>query len=172
MSVSDKEESENNLPDLLIFKGDWDKYVNDIYSIFKQIFIIEKLYIDEKKVVKIRKHPAFNEKESAFWHLVSEGSDEDSREPNIRRCERIRWVHHLIVNKGEPFIKEWITVRKTGKGKARRTCLALENFSYMVVLEERDQYWLFITAYPLEKRHQRKKKEMEYEKHQKTGDAF
>lgn len=47
--------------------------------------------------------------------------------------------------------------------------IATKDFSYMVVLEEPKNYILLWTAFYLEKKHQREKKEKEYLKYKKAG---
>jgi hypothetical protein len=33
----------------------------------------------------------------SFWHMITEGGlDDEERIPDLRRCERIAWVPHLI----------------------------------------------------------------------------
>ena len=95
--------------------------------------------------------------------------------PSLERCHRIHWIKEIIENKDHSSIRCWKEVRKTKKGECKRVCLALEDFSYIVVLEERVDYWLLITAFPINRKHQREKKRKKWENFislKKTGGAF
>ena len=92
-------------------------------------------------------------KEAAFWHCTSEGDVEEERVPDLRRCERIGWPRRLIEAIGTDRGRWW----KERPGRTRRACVALADFSYLVVLEEMSTHCVLVTAYPVEKEHSRKK---------------
>ena len=81
-------------------------------------------------------------KERAFWHLTSEGDVENERIPSLRRCERIRWIRFILENSEEGFVKKWSNKRKGRE----HICLALESFEYIVVLGQRKDYYLLLSA--------------------------
>jgi hypothetical protein len=99
--------------------------------------------------------------------LISEGSGEADRIPDIRRCERIRWPRPIIDNGNEPVVKIWENERKGEK----RICLWLENQDYLVILAKRSNYILPWTAYMVTKPHQKRKLQQEYEAFKKAGAA-
>ena len=145
------------LPPLLELTGNWESDVETLYKVFRTVFIDKRLFIDNK-ILKLRKHPIYDKKEATFWHIISEGEKEDQRLPSLERCHRIHWIKEIIENKDHSSIRCWEEVRK-----CKRVCLALKDFSYIVVLEERADYWLLITAFPINRKHQREKKRKKWE---------
>jgi len=68
---------------------------------------------------------------------------EDDRTPDLRRCERIRWVRWMIENGvAHPEIHEWQNTRGT-----EVNTLLWYREEYLVVLAQRRDYWLLKTAY-------------------------
>lgn len=145
------------LPELISFRGDWDEYIEQLYAIFRQDFIDCPPSYNNRRFA-MKKHPVFKGKEATFWHLISEGSVEEERTPDFRRCERICWPRSIIETGHLHGIKIWKNQRQ---GKTR-VLLALDDFSYIVVLDERVEYYLLWTAYPVEREHQRRKLEREW----------
>ena len=94
-----------------------------------------------------------------FWHIISEGMTEDERLPDLRRCERIRWPRPMIEAIALSHIKWWRNRRK----EEERIVIALDDYSYIVVLADRGDYVLLWTAYCVEQEHTRRKLHREYE---------
>ncbi len=94
--------------------------------------------------------------DSIEW--LQQGEKEGERLPSLKRCNRIHWIKELIEKKDHSSIRCWEEIRRTKKSECTRVHLALKDFSYMVVLEERVDYWLLITAFPIDRKHQRERK--------------
>lgn len=147
---------------------EWKEYENAIYEIFKNDFINTYPTFDNKRV-KIRYHPIEFGKEEAFFHVTCQDYLKDGeRAPDLRRCERIRWVRKFIENYDcrencEPCdgVKVWYKPYKNNQ----RVHILLEEEKYMVVVEKREKYCLLITAYYLDKEHTLRKKLSEYNKY-------
>lgn len=153
------------LPDLILFesyKGNWNAYVNAIYKHFHKDFV-ESRPSFQKFSIFARYHPPYEEKGATFWHLVSEGSQESERIPDLRRCERICWPRPIIENENSMEVKIWETIRAWKNQKQRRVNFALDNFSYIVVIAETRKGFDLVTAYHLEKSHRREKLRKEFE---------
>ena len=151
----------SSLPDLVRLAdhgGDWHRYVETIYQHFRQDFVVSKPAYPGKRFA-LKRHPVVDGKEATFWHITSEGNVEADRLPNLRRCERIRWPRLMIEAVADDGVKHWENQRK---GKTRHL-LALDDFSYVVVLADRGEYILLWTAFYVEVDRRRKKLELEYE---------
>ena len=114
----------------------------------------------------MKKNPLSQGKEATFWHLISEGADEENRLPVVERCARIRWPKPVIEHVEEVVIKAWENERR---GETR-ICLWLESQEYLVILARRKRYVLLWTAYPVTENHRKAKLQKEYEIY-KTANA-
>lgn len=149
------------LPELVCLKdynGSWEDYLEAIYNYFKQDFIETKPIFREKRL-GLKRYPLSQGKEATFWHMISNGNNEEDRLPDFRRTERIRWVSPIIENESDPVIKVWWNKRKRKKS----ICLWFEEEDYLVVLADRGDYILPWTAYLVERSHQKRKLQKEYE---------
>jgi len=144
------------LPD---YQNDFTKYLGAVYAYFKEDFIDSKVLF-EKTRISLKRHPQFQNKEYVFWHITSEGDVETERTPDIRRCERIRWIKPIIENASGPAVKQWENNRKGD----RRVCLWLEEEDYLVVLALRKDYVLLWTAYMTNFENTRQKLQKEYKR--------
>lgn len=137
------------LPDLLPFSdfgGDWNAYENELHQIFMENVAQAGLQFRGQRV-SCRRIPETAGRWASFWHLVQEGRIEDDRTPDLRRCERIRWVRWIIENGGaHAEIDEW----QNKRGTEVNTLLWFRE-EYLVVLAQRRGYWLLKTAYCTEK---------------------
>lgn len=137
-------------PDLVSFSGfggDWKAYETALYRIFREEIADGSLRF-RRLPVRCRRRPETGGRWAAFWHLVQEGQAEEDRTPDLRRCERIRWIRWMIEN-GEthPTIDEWQNTRRT-----ETNTLLWYREDYLVVLTRRRDYWLLKTAYCTERR--------------------
>lgn len=148
------------------YGGDWSKYLEALYSFFKNDFIESKTNFKGRRL-GLKKHPVENGKEATFWHLISEGKEESERTPDLRRCERIRWPRPVIENDTDPAVKVWENKRKS----ETRILLWLEQDEYLVILADRKEYILLWTAYMVTRDHQKNKLEREYQRYKKANAA-
>lgn len=149
------------LPPLVLledYENSWDLYFEAIYYFFYQDFVTSKPKFEEKRFA-LKRLPVTKGKEATFWHIISEGKKEDERLPDLRRCERIRWPRPMIEAIKSDRLRCWKNKRK----EEERIVIALEDFSYVVVLADRGEYVLLWTAYCVEREHQRQKLRREYE---------
>jgi hypothetical protein len=161
----------NWLPALVLmtnYGNEWEYYIEAVYSYFKADFVDDKPVFRGTKL-GLKRHPLDQGKEITFWHMVSEGSDETNRLPELRRCERIRWPRPIIEHCDDEaeIIKIWENERK---GETR-ILLWFEQQEYLVVLAKRSTYILPWTAYPVVKDHQKRKLRQEYEAYRKANAA-
>jgi hypothetical protein len=136
-------------PDLVLFDafgGDWTAYQSELHRLFLAEIAGGGLQFRGVRV-GCRRHPEAGGRWASFWHLVQEGRVEDDRMPDLRRCERIRWVRWVIENAPtHAEIDEWQNTRGT-----EVNTLLWYREEYLVVLAQRQGYWLLRTAYCTEK---------------------
>lgn len=133
-------------PELLPFGGEWTTYEAELHRIFVEEIAGGGLQFNGQSV-GCRRHPEAAGRWASFWHLVQEGRVEDDRTPDLRRCERIRWVRWVIENaSAHAEIDEWQNTRAT-----EVNTLLWFREEYLVVLAQRQGYWLLRTAYCTEK---------------------
>ena len=151
-----------NPPDKILysdFGGDWPKFCDALYSKFKQDFVNSKPKIPNRRV-GLKAHPMIQNKEATFWHFISEGKNEEDRLPDIPRSEFLPWIRPMIELYGATNLKVW---SKRHKGNEVRVLIAIEDFSYLIVLADRGEYVLPWTAYPIIFESQRNKYKREFE---------
>jgi hypothetical protein len=144
------------LPDLITlsdYEGNWAQYETAVYGRFSADFAPCRFLCMSKRV-SARLNPPVQEKSPCFWHLISEGSVEEERTPDLRRCERIAWVRPLIEAAGGPDVRTW---REVGRKNDKRLLIATPDFDYVVVTAEKDDHYLLVTAYCVEQTHRQAK---------------
>lgn len=153
------------LPPLLVC--DWNRQAETLdlaYAVFQRDFGDRTtLPTFQNRRLELKFHPKIDGWPATFWHFVTSGESGESeaeRSPEGKRLERIGWPRALIVEAGRVpcRIKVWSNRRKS----ERRWLLALEDFSYLLVLADRGKFLLPWTAYPVDQAHSRKKLEKEY----------
>lgn len=147
------------------YNGDWSQYENALYTIFHQDFI-ESTPFFQGKPVDIIHQKQYKNKERSFWHIISEGKTDEDRLPIMERCECIGWIKSLITEDGEcNFYRIWKKFHhKTNKERYYIWCT---NVHYIVILEDRENHFKLITAYPVA-HYNRRKYEKDYNEYQKT----
>ena len=153
------------LIELTQFGGDFNRYLEAIYELFKRDFI------DRKPVFRgmrlgLKKYPLSQDgKEATFWHMTSEGDDEDSRMPDLRRMERIQWPAPMINSSTHPYLKVWENTR----GSKTNILIFHDAENYLVVLRKAKDYIIPWTAYLIEHQSRKDKLMKEYENYKKQG---
>ncbi len=147
-------------PELIILSdyANWKEYLDAIYKVFCDDFVSSKPRYPGKRFA-LKRFPITFEKEATFWHLIQEGKVEEDRTPDLRRCERIRWPRPIIEAMPSHQVRVWRNVR----GKNERIVIAIQDFSYVVILDDREDYVMLWTAYCVEHHHRRKKLQREFE---------
>lgn len=146
-----------SLPDLFPFHGDWPRYEDELYAIYLETIVRSGITF-RGWPVKAQYRPPTKNKGYGFWHLISEGEREDDRIPDMRRCERIRWVAWLIDNAESHVDLSWWG---NARGSSRHIVIWHEQENFAVVLAQRNDYFLLKTAYWVK---QRRRKDFERER--------
>ncbi len=155
------------LPELICledFGGNWSDFFEFVYRCFHQDFVANKPSFRGRRL-GLKRHPEYDGKSATFWHMISEGQNEENRTPDMRRCERIRWPKPIIERGTDPSLKIWAEP----KGRNKRIHIWFEEEGYLVVLDDRGEYILPWTAFYIEREHQRRKYNKRWEKHKNNG---
>lgn len=156
-------------PDLIYFEdyhGNFNDYFMAVYAVFESDFIRRQPRYEGLKVV-VRKYPEVDGMHRTFYHITHEGKDENNRQPDFRRMERIRYPKFIIDQNQHPEILIW----KNKRGKDERILFFNQGENYMVVLTERKEFYLFITAYVVDTEHRKRTLLKEYEAYKKAKTA-
>lgn len=154
------------LPELIEmsdFGGNFHAYLEAVYEIFKNDFIRNRPIFRGTRL-GLKKYPEFEGKEATFWHMTSEGNDEQNRQPDMRRLERIKWPAFLINHSEHPYLRVW---ENTRGGKTNILILHIEE-SYVIILRKGNGYLLPWTAYLIEYPSRLRKFLKEYEEYIKS----
>lgn len=153
-------------PDLIPFddyNGNFEVYFAKIYNFFENDFVKTKPLYENQKV-DVKKYPEVDGIHRTFYHITHEGKDENNRTPDLRRMERIRFPKFVIDN----YLHSEILIWKNTRGTDERVVLFNEKENYIVILAQRNNFYLFITAYYIEQPHRKKKLLKEYEAYKKA----
>lgn len=137
-----------SVPALLPFGGDWKAYETDLYAIFLAEIAQGGLMFRGDRV-SCRRLPETEGKWAAFWHLIQQGPVEDDRLPDMRRCERLRWIKYVIEAWNTDGDIQWWE----NKRKSETSVLLWYHEEYLVILARRDGYWLLKSAYETHQAH-------------------
>ena len=132
-------------------------YHDRAYKVFKEEILDSKLMFNGKEV-RIREHPMIDNKVQSFFHIISE---ENKKGLKIRlyKSDRVRMIPYIsemiknytecqICNDNCSKIKVWSA---PFQGKQQRTKIFFEDEDYIVILEERKDYYLLISAYVVDR---------------------
>lgn len=148
--------------------GDWDSFERAVYAEFRAGWVRSMPELAGEpglagKRMALKAHPLRAGRGCTYYHLTSEGDDEAARRPDEWRMERIRWPRAMVEAIGTGRVLVWRTGRRIRGGRKPRVVIALPDFSYIVVLEDRGAYVLLWTAYAVAHKHQRAKLRRGYE---------
>jgi hypothetical protein len=117
--------------------------------------------------VLVFRNPEHKGKCAGFWHCTSVADpDSADRIPDLRRCERIRWIRALLVAPSAE-VRTW---EESPRGRDRRFVIATPEFDFLVVLRLMKAGLVqLVTAYHVEWEGRRAKYRREYEQAVKDG---
>lgn len=127
------------LPDLVAYDSNWDSYSEVLYKEYIETYRNGVPIVFNGKLVTAPRQPEFYGKSESFWHIIG-GKDNI---PDKDRCERIRWARAIIENVND----EAVSVLFEKRGRRKTTILWLREYDYVVILDERKEYYLLKTAY-------------------------
>ncbi len=166
MDINNENNQYLELPELIElsqFGGNFVQYLEAVYEIFTNEFIRSRPIFRGTRLA-LKKFPVTDGKEATFWHMTSEGSDEQNRLPDLRRLERIKWPSFIINNSEHAYLRVWENTR----GTKTNVLIMHEYENYVVILRKGNGYLLPWTAYLIEHKWRKKKFIKEYEEYIKS----
>ena len=155
-----------NLIYLEDFNGNFNLYFKEVYSIFKEHFMLSMPNFKGLKVSAPR-YPEVDGVCRTFYHITHHGVDEQNRTPDLRRMERIRFPRFKIENHPHHDLLVW----EKQIGSDIRIHILNMNQSYLLVLNKRKDYLMLWTAFYINQNHTLRKKLKEYEVYKNTKTA-
>ena len=166
MDVKNENEQYLEMPELIElshFGGNFARYLEAVYEIFTNEFVRNRPSFRGIRL-GLKKYPVTDGKEATFWHMTSEGEDEQNRLPDLRRLERIKWPSFIINNSEHPYLRVWENTR----GTKTNILILHEAENYLVILRKANGYLLPWTAYLIEYESRKKKLIKEYDEYIKS----
>jgi hypothetical protein len=147
------------------YGGEYQPYEDAVYNVYQESFESKQFFYNGKRIAH-KRYPMYKGKSGTFWHIISSGEAEADRLPDLRRYERVSWAAFILGYCCDNCDKilEW---RNERKGK-KRVLLWCRDIDYVVILDDRDEYYIFWTAYPVTYGHTRKKLYREYSEYIKN----
>ncbi len=138
---------------------------NYLYSFYLKD-LKQSTIIYQGKEVKFRKHPECEGKEEAFFHIIA-GLNYPRDRIVTERAQRLLWGKAIIENTPCKCVccNEKVQVwqqPQTNPKQCRRYKLYMDKRRYVVVLEERADFWLYITSFYVNNSQERRKFLKEY----------
>lgn len=145
------------------FMSDED-FLDALYEYFKQDFVLTKP-VYKSSPIRLKRFPLRNNRETTFYHITTTGKDENNRNIDVPRAERIRWIKPIIET-NDRILLVWENVRK----KEESILLYHEKENFLIVLRKRSNGIVFWTSFYTNKCYKKKllKEYSEYHKKLKT----
>jgi len=144
--------------------NDYSSFEEKLYLFFRWLYLEHPLLFQEI-TVKYRFKPFVNNKEEVFYHLTCKDYETDGeRCPDPNRIIRIKWTR--------AFVENYICMNNCCESKPLYWTKAYGNKirhkifyeDFLVILEEREEYFLLITGYYVEEMYYKKGLLKEYSK--------
>ena len=149
----------NQLRTLEEFQGDFKRYDEYLYNeIFKKELFAPNFFFNNKQV-RFKRYPIECHREQAYFHLTTKAASKDipmsEREPDLRRCERLHWLRPSIEKNHIEFcgLSCFVYYEEPSKRGKTRINLFNEKERYLIILEDRNDYFLLVTAFYIHEEH-------------------
>ena len=146
--------------------GKYSEYEEQLWSLFLRTYEYNSLKFHDIPVRMKHYPPSFSPK-TCFYHLTCENylhQEEDSRKPNLRRCERLMWAKTIIESCSDSCAS--LLVWENTRHNKPNIVLFCPELAYVVILSKRSQgYYLLTTAYPVDHPHRREDLLNEYQRY-------
>lgn len=138
-----------NFPPLMInLDGTYEEIIEKLYALFRKDFI-------ENRANHLGRNVTFNGiineysqgKVEGFWHVITrDDSTSQNRLIDYQRAQRLPWAKPLIENPYHEEIK-FFFYEEGDTRKGIRHYIWLDSFNYVVVLQRKKTYYIWVTAF-------------------------
>lgn len=155
---------------IMLPNDDWSEY-SEYEERLYEIFISEiykKIGKYKGKIVKMRRQPEWNNKHESFYHIICDKTKDKENKwyPNIERASRLTWgkaiIQHNPCNETSCNCSGLLSWDMIDEGKRHIHKILFKDKKYTVILEERPNYWLYITSYYIDDSYRLRKLTKEY----------
>ena len=137
-----------------------EEFLDTLYEYFKQDFVLDKPKY-KGVTLRLKRMPIRNNREATFYHITTKGKDEETRQIDVPRAERIRWIKPIIESNDKTLML-WENTRK----KENNILIFHEKENFLIVLRKRANGLMFWTSYYVDECY-KKKLIKEYNKYHK-----
>lgn len=145
--------------------NNYNEYENALYDYFEKHYLKAALYFKGSRI-QFRHQPIENEKIEAFYHIICKNYTEKiNRQPDAERIIRISWTRAFIENYNCTYDccnEKPLHWYQRGNKDAIKHYIYFQR--YLVIMEERKNYFLFITAFFVEEEYYHRKLLKDYQK--------
>ena len=136
------------LPPILDLAGTWEDILSVLYEVFENDFKQHQASHSGMRVLYDGRVTADGDgKEEGFWHAISKTDyNTGDRVPEFRRAERLPWARPLMMSSPRVEIKVF-DYDHGSKDKGIRRYIWLDNYDYVLVLQEKKKLFFWITAF-------------------------
>lgn len=121
-----------------------------------------------EKEVKFRSNPPIEGKEEGFFHIIS---GYRGRPVDDERAKRMLWGKEILLHTPCPTfdIEQccegiWVWKSNNNQLKKERVHIFHPKVNYLVIIEERQNYWSYVTSYRVGNSQKRREFKLEYKK--------
>lgn len=143
-------------------------YEQAVYQYFLSDFANKTLFFRGKKICH-KRLPLRKNMSGTFWHIVQSGDNEEEKLPDLDRYKTIRYPFFILENCIDNC-ENLLTWDKEINGK-KRILIYCKTKKYLVILEDRADYIIFWTSYPVKGPRRQTKLENEYLEFKKANSA-
>lgn len=144
-----------------------EQYLDRLFAEFKKDLIESgRTWPVNGMPLSFRRNDEVDGRHQSFWHCVSEEPNGgDDRVVEFERCVRLKWIGRILDDFTENYPGQgnltcwWNSPRP---GESSRVLIALKDFSYVVLVDTRPKFGLFVTAYPVNRGGRKKSFEKGY----------
>lgn len=136
------------LPPMINLDGSYEEIIERLYQVFRKDFI-------ESRTQHLGRNVTFNGvidefsqgKVEGFWHVITrDDATKTNRLIDYRRAKRLPWAKPLMENPYHEEIK-FFFYQEGDPRKGIRHYIWLEDYNYVVILQRKKSYYVWVTAF-------------------------